>query len=88
MHTTGNVLAVLKMIGHDARQDDTCSNTFRKASQYFTMNKFTIKRAIGGQLAYIIMGLNSLCEDPNDYYGMNLTNRLLEDVLNFPKGKS
>lgn len=86
LHTTGNALAVLKMIGYDATKSDGCKQTFQKASEYFMMNKYQIMRAYGGRLAYIIMGLNALCEDPSKYYGMNLTHHLLEDVMNFPKG--
>ena len=86
LHTTGNVLAVLKMIGHDMSDYNTCSNTFKKASDYFMANKFGIKQAYGGRLAYIIMGLNSLCKDPSNYHNMNLTDNLLKDVISFPKG--
>jgi len=87
LHTTGNVLAVLKMIGHDMNDYNTCSNTFKKASDYFMANKFGIKQAYGGRLAYIIMGLNSLCTDPSNYNNMNLTDNLLKDVISFPKGE-
>ena len=88
LHTTGNALAVLKMIGYDMNENKTCSKTFEKAAIYFTENKYDIKQAIGGKLAYIIMGLNALCKDPSNYNSMNLTKHLLEDVINFPKGLS
>ena len=87
LHTTGNVLAVLKLIGHDLTGVDTCSRTFEKAEQYFMLNKFEIKQASGLKLPYLIMGLNSLCKDPSNYHSINLTKNLLEEVMAFPKGK-
>ena len=87
-HTTGYALTVLKLIGYDLDEENTCSKTFQKAAKYLKGVKGDIKEAHGGELAQIIMGLNALCEDPSDYQEMNLTDNLLQDVNNFPKGRT
>ena len=87
LHTTGRALATLKILGYDMDETKSCAKPIKRAAKYFRKSRSDIDAARGGQLAYIVMGLQALCEDPGDYEGMNLTKNLLQDLMHFPKGK-
>lgn len=87
VHTTGNVVATLRLVGYSLNETKSCAKQFSKAAQFFAASKDEIQRAEGARLAYVIMGLNALCKDPSDFMGMNLTARLLKDMAEFPKGE-
>lgn len=74
------------MLGHDLHEKNSCSKTFKKGAKLLNTHEYYVKRAYGGNLAYIIMGLNALCKDPGEHMKLNLTKRLLRDVINYPEG--
>eukprot|EP00794_Sanderia_malayensis_P017497 gene17496-19247_t len=87
LHQTGNTIATLKLLGHDLEESKSCKKTFATAAKFFEKSKGEVLRTHGGQLAYVIMGLKALCQDPRWFHGADLTTRLLEDLRNYPKGK-
>ena len=81
------MLATLKILGYNMNETKSCAKPIKRAANYFKKSRSDINTAHGGQLAYIVMGLQALCEDPGNYESMNLTKNLLQDLMYFPKGR-